>query len=159
MGRSYQNQKAIRSLWFETDPDVATQADFEGIEISSAICAPFSSPFEDYGVVQVVNKAGGGRFTEDDADVIEIMSMLVAQAISTRAARSSAVLRFASYRVPKSVMSLSFWLGGGVLFSARSTHPLTKYKERRRHSLCSTRAGEAPAPMKRHPQRRRFRLR
>ena len=82
VGRSYQDQKAVRSLWFETDPDVATQADFEGIEISSAICAPFSSPFEDYGVVQVVNKAGGGRFTEDDADVIEIMSMLVAQAIS-----------------------------------------------------------------------------
>ena len=82
VGRSYQNQKAIRSLWFETDPDVATQADFEGIEISSAICAPFSSPFEDYGVVQVVNKVGGGRFTEDDADVIEIMSMLVAQAIA-----------------------------------------------------------------------------
>ena len=87
VGRSYQNQKAIRSLWFETDPDVATQADFEGIEISSAICAPFSSPFEDYGVVQVVNKAGGGRFTEDDADVIEIMSMLVAQAISKNKSR------------------------------------------------------------------------
>ena len=87
VGRSYQNQKAIRSLWFETDPDVATQADFEGIEISSAICAPFSSPFEDYGVVQVVNKAGGGRFTEDDADVIEIMSMLVAQAISKNESR------------------------------------------------------------------------
>ena len=87
VGRSYQNQKAIRSLWFETDPDVETQADFEGIEISSAICAPFSSPFEDYGVVQVVNKAGGGRFTEDDADVIEIMSMLVAQAISKNESR------------------------------------------------------------------------
>ena len=87
VGRSYQNQKAIRSLWFETDPDVATQADFEGIEISSAICTPFSSPFEDYGVVQVVNKAGGGRFTEDDADVIEIMSMLVAQAISKNESR------------------------------------------------------------------------
>ena len=87
VGRSYQDQKAVRSLWFETDPDVATQADFEGIEISSAICAPFSSPFEDYGVVQVVNKAGGGRFTEDDADVIEIMSMLVAQAISKNESR------------------------------------------------------------------------
>ena len=74
-------------MWFETDPDVATQADFEGIEISSAICTPFSSPFEDYGVVQVVNKAGGGRFTEDDADVIEIMSMLVAQAISKNESR------------------------------------------------------------------------
>ena len=90
VGRSYQNQKAIRSLWFETDPDVATQADFEGIEISSAICAPFSSPFEDYGVVQVVNKAGGGRFTEDDADVIEIMSMLVAQAVADNESRFEA---------------------------------------------------------------------
>ena len=38
-------------------------------------------------MVQVVNKAGGGRFTEDDADVIEIMSMLVAQAISKNESR------------------------------------------------------------------------
>ena len=29
VGRSYQDQKAVRSLWFETDPDVATQADFD----------------------------------------------------------------------------------------------------------------------------------
>ena len=82
VGRSYQSQKAIRSLWFETDPDPSTQLDFEGIDIATAICAPFSSPFEDLGVVQVVNKVGGDRFTEDDADVVEIMSMLVAQAIA-----------------------------------------------------------------------------
>ena len=82
VGRAYQDQKAIRMLWFETNPDLATQIDFEGIDIQTAICAPFSGPYEDYGVVQVVNKTGGGRFTEDDADVIEIMSMLVAQAIA-----------------------------------------------------------------------------
>ena len=82
VGRSYASQKAIRSLWFETEPDPATQDDFTDIKIESAICSPFSSALEDYGVVQVVNKVGGGRFTEDDADVIEIMSMLVAQAIA-----------------------------------------------------------------------------
>ena len=87
VGRSYESQKAIRSLWFETDPDPFTQADFSDIEIRSAICAPFSGITEDYGVVQVINKADGGRFTEDDADVVEIMSMTVSRALAKNEAR------------------------------------------------------------------------
>lgn len=87
VGRSFQSQKAIRSLWFETSPDPVTQEDFAGITISSAICAPFSSIHENYGVVQIVNKQDGTRFSEDDADVIEIMSMIVAQALAENEGR------------------------------------------------------------------------
>ncbi|MBQ9006016.1 MAG: ATP-binding cassette domain-containing protein [Atopobiaceae bacterium] len=87
VGRAYQTQAAVRSLWFESSPDPVTQEDFVGVEIRSAICAPFSSYQVDYGVVQVINKEGGERFTDDDADVIEIMSMLVAQAVTENEGR------------------------------------------------------------------------
>ena len=82
VGHAFQNQQAIRSLWFESSPDPVTQQDFAGIDIRSAICAPFSSVTESYGVVQVINKQEGERFNDEDADVIDIMAMLVAQAVS-----------------------------------------------------------------------------
>ena len=87
VGQAYQSQRAVRSLWFETTPDPVTQKDFEGVEIRSAICAPFSSIHDNYGVVQVINKEDGGRFSDEDADVIEIMSMLVAKAIAENEGR------------------------------------------------------------------------
>lgn len=87
VGRAFQGQKAVRSLWFETAPDPITTDDFEGVRIDSMVCAPFSSATDNYGVVQVINKEGGQRLSEDDADVIEIMSMLVAQAISENEGR------------------------------------------------------------------------
>ncbi len=90
VGRSYQDQKAIRSLWFENDPDPVTQADFEGLEVRSAVCTPFSSIHENFGVIQVVNKGEDARFTEDDADIIEIMSMTVARALDENEGRFSA---------------------------------------------------------------------
>ncbi len=90
VGRSFQGQRAVRSLWFETSPDPCTQADFAGVDVRSSVCAPFSSRFDNYGVIQVVNKAGGNRLTEEDADVIEIMSMLVAQAVADNESRFEA---------------------------------------------------------------------
>ncbi|MBE6479218.1 MAG: ATP-binding cassette domain-containing protein [Olsenella sp.] len=90
VGKAYQSQQAVRSLWFETSPDPVTQGDFAGIEVRSAVCAPFSSVHDDYGVIQVVNKVGGGRLSDEDADVIEIMSMVVAQAVSDNEGRFEA---------------------------------------------------------------------
>ena len=82
VGVAFQNQRAVRSLWFEADPDPVTQQDFAGIDIRSSICAPFSSTTRDYGVVQIINKQEGERFSEEDADVIDIMALLAAQAVS-----------------------------------------------------------------------------
>ena len=82
VGQAFQNQRSVRSLWFESTPDPVTQQDFAGVDIRSAVSAPFSSVTESYGVVQVLNKQNGERFSEEDADVIDIMSMLVAQAVS-----------------------------------------------------------------------------
>ena len=90
VGRSYQSQRAVRQLWFESNPDPITQSDFAGVPITSAVCAPFSSVHDDYGVIQVINKADGSRISEEDADVIEIMSMLVAQAVAENEGRFEA---------------------------------------------------------------------
>ena len=49
--------------------------------IRSMICVPLENSYETLGCVQFINRKDGSRFTEDDADVCEIMAMLAATAI------------------------------------------------------------------------------
>ncbi|MDO4401168.1 MAG: ABC transporter ATP-binding protein [Coriobacteriia bacterium] len=81
VGRVFQSQVADRRFDFATNRDEATAKDFEGIEIGSMVCVPFSNSHEDLGVVQFLNEAGAEPFTEAAADVMEIMAMMAAIAI------------------------------------------------------------------------------
>ena len=81
VGRVFQTQKADRRLDFHKDGDPQTVLDFEGVQVDSMVCVPFSNQHEDLGVIQFVNKANGEPFTDEGADVMEIMSMMAAIAI------------------------------------------------------------------------------
>ena len=81
VGRVYATQKAERKIHFKVDGDPESVADFDGLKIDSMICVPFSSQHEDLGAIQFVNKADGELFTEEGADVMEIMAMMAAIAI------------------------------------------------------------------------------
>ena len=50
-------------------------------QIRSLICVPLENRYETLGCIQFVDKADGGAFTREDADVCEIMGMLMATAI------------------------------------------------------------------------------
>ncbi len=80
-GRVFAQQKAERRLAFAADPDPVTQADFESIEVTSTVCVPLSGAHENIGCLQVVNKAGGGQLSADDADILEILAMSAAMAL------------------------------------------------------------------------------
>ena len=81
VGRVYETQKAERLLDFEATSDITTLSDFEGMHITSMVCVPFSNNYEDLGVIQFVNKSDGELFTDEGADVMEIMAMMAAIAI------------------------------------------------------------------------------
>ena len=80
-GRVFAQQKAERRLAFAADPDPVTQADFESIEVASTVCVPLCGTHENIGCLQVVNKAGGGQLSADDADILEILAMSAAMAL------------------------------------------------------------------------------
>ncbi|WP_322290304.1 ATP-binding cassette domain-containing protein [Paratractidigestivibacter sp.] len=80
-GRVFATQKSERRLAFAADPDPATQADFETIDIKSMACVPASGKTSNLGCLQVINKTDGGYFTDDDVDVLEIMAMSAAIAL------------------------------------------------------------------------------
>ena len=81
VGRVFESQQAERYLTFTAANDPMTVSDFDGIDITSMLCVPFSSATDTLGCVQFINKEGGGYFTDEEADVCEMMAMLAAMAI------------------------------------------------------------------------------
>ncbi|MBP3884654.1 MAG: ATP-binding cassette domain-containing protein [Olsenella sp.] len=81
VGRTYQSQRAERYLDFSAADDPKTAADFSGLAVESMVCVPFSSRNENLGTIQFINKDDGSRFTNEDADIMEMMAMMAAIAI------------------------------------------------------------------------------
>lgn len=81
VGRVFSTEASERLLDFKASGNVEAGHDFEGIEIDSMICVPLSNNFETLGCIQFVNRSDGAPFTEEDADVCEIMAMMAAIAI------------------------------------------------------------------------------
>lgn len=82
VGRVYETQKSEYVPDFAAHPDTFTEADFEGIQVASMICVPFSNEYENLGCIQLITTAGNRAFTEEDADMCEIMVMMAAMAIT-----------------------------------------------------------------------------
>ena len=81
VGRVYESQKAERLFNFDPLQDVESAIDFAGMPLSSMVCVPFSNNVENLGVIQFVNGPDGEPFTDEAADVMEIMAMMAAIAI------------------------------------------------------------------------------
>ena len=81
VGRVFETQKAERLFNFDPLQDVETAIDFMGMPVTSMVCVPFSNNVEDLGVIQFVNTPDGSAFTDEAADVMEIMAMMAAIAI------------------------------------------------------------------------------
>lgn len=81
VGRVYESQRAERLFSFDPLQDVETAIDFAGMPVSSMVCVPFTSQTENLGVVQFVNGENSEPFTDEGADVMEIMALMAAIAI------------------------------------------------------------------------------
>lgn len=81
VGRVYETQKAERIIDFKENPDKETVEDFAGVEICSMVCVPFSNQVETLGCIQFINTTETRPFTEEEADICEILAMMAAVAI------------------------------------------------------------------------------
>ena len=81
VGRVYESQKAERLFAFDALQDVETAIDFRGMDVASMVCVPFSSNTDNIGTIQFVNESESGPFTDEGADVMEIMAMMAAIAL------------------------------------------------------------------------------
>lgn len=81
VGQVYATQQAQRAFDFVSQRDAETVRDYEGVEIASMVCVPFSNAHEDLGCIQFIKQAGSDPFTEEEADICEIMATMAAIAI------------------------------------------------------------------------------
>ena len=81
VGRVFETQKAERLFEFDALQDVETAIDFKGMDVCSMVCVPFSSNTRNIGTIQFVNGPESGPFTDEGADVMEIMAMMAAIAL------------------------------------------------------------------------------
>ena len=86
VGRVFETQQAERLFEFNAMQDVETAIDFAGMPVSSMVCVPFSGTSENLGVVQFVNGPDSAAFTDEGADVMEIMSMMAAISLESNEA-------------------------------------------------------------------------
>ena len=82
VGQVFESQKAARMLSYTPESDEHIERYLKDkIEITSVLTVPFSSMTENLGVLQLINKHNG-TFTDEEADVIEMFSMLAAIALT-----------------------------------------------------------------------------
>lgn len=81
VGRVFATDNSERMLDFRSYGYTDAGDDFEGLDIVTMVCVPFANNFETLGCIQFVNKRDGGLFTEEEADICEIMAMLAAIAL------------------------------------------------------------------------------
>jgi len=76
VGRTYLNQKSTRLLDYKRNKQADVDRDFEGFNISSLVCVPISTKSESVGVIEFIKEEG--QFTEEEADICEMLSSLAA---------------------------------------------------------------------------------
>ncbi|MBQ0041278.1 MAG: ATP-binding cassette domain-containing protein [Clostridiales bacterium] len=79
VGRVYKSHEVERMYNYSLGDDKQTDENFRGMTITSLICAPFGDGDNTDGCVQLFKNEGA--FTEEEADVCDIMTLMVAMAI------------------------------------------------------------------------------
>ena len=81
VGRVYKSQKSEKYLNYKIGQDPYTDENFKGISIGSMVTVPLSNKYEKLGSIQFINSVGSRNFTDEDADVFEVLSSLIAVGI------------------------------------------------------------------------------
>ena len=78
VGRVFAAQKPEQYLAYSRGTDPSVDADFEGIPLTSVVCVPLSNKYDKLGCIEFANREGSAPFTDEDADVMEILASMIA---------------------------------------------------------------------------------
>ena len=81
VGRVFEEDSPVCLLDYKAENADQAQAGFQDADIKSMLCVPLDSGYGILGCIQFVNKSDGTLFSQEDADLSEIMAMLAAIAI------------------------------------------------------------------------------
>lgn len=78
VGKVYRDQVSERFLNYKKGQDKTIDEDFKGLKIDSVVTVPLSNKYDKLGCVQFINEKGSKKITEEDADIFEMLSTLIA---------------------------------------------------------------------------------
>ena len=81
VGRVYANQISEFYLDYKNGDDVESEKDLEGIELGSVVCVPLSNKYDNLGAVQFINEKGHHLISEEEADLCEMLTSMIAISI------------------------------------------------------------------------------
>lgn len=84
LARVFVEQKPLLAFDYSQEEEKISLPFIDSEAITTLMCVPFYNQYESLGCITFVNKTDGGLFTQDDADLCEIMSMLAAIEIDER---------------------------------------------------------------------------
>lgn len=82
IGSAFETQESKRIFEYKAGMDAETEKDFEGINIKSMLCIPFSSTDDNLGVLQFVRSENTSAFNDEEADVFEMLAGFIAIGIA-----------------------------------------------------------------------------
>ncbi len=80
-GRVFLNKKREILTDFEAEADEQTKSEFSSFSVGSLVCVPLVSDEQNLGCVEFIKTKENGRFSEDEADVCELLCMMGQYAI------------------------------------------------------------------------------
>lgn len=81
VGRTFAEKTPQFLYDFKKTPDAQTEVFLKDIDVASVICVPFSDAQGELGCVQWIKTAEHGPFTEDEAEVCQILTMMTEMAM------------------------------------------------------------------------------
>ena len=78
VGRVYASQVSEKYLDYDMGDDVDSDENFAGISIGSLVTVPLSNKYDRLGCVQFINTKASKKFTNEDADVFEMLTSFIA---------------------------------------------------------------------------------
>lgn len=85
VGKSYATKEPVIIYDLNETPDENIASDFTGLNPVSAICIPFSNDFMELGCIQFVKTDKSGVFTEEEADLCQLLCLMTELAINETA--------------------------------------------------------------------------
>ncbi|MBR5337971.1 MAG: ATP-binding cassette domain-containing protein [Lachnospiraceae bacterium] len=85
VGQAFAKQSPVTIINFQETPEPVTEKDLEGINVSSLCCVPFSNDTRHIGCIEFIKTVETGYFSEDDADVCQLLAVMTELAINESA--------------------------------------------------------------------------
>ena len=83
-GRVYSSSAPEVKAVYKDAPDEGIDADFEGINIVSVACVPFSNEHETMGCIQFIKSDDGEAFTPDEVEDCQMLTLMVEIALEDK---------------------------------------------------------------------------